>query len=422
MSDSYIAHIESGLKTPSLDITMALAEAFGFTAPQQRAFLEALDNSRVERSMRRIRMRGRAIRSALETMDQAGPGALRLIDLEKADEPVLIPSRGHALQSIAFSPDDALVAAVDERGQATVWDRRTLDPLATIPVARGSISCLAFTGDSTAIIAVDENGSIRVFDARTGRAGLQVDGPGRLPTALAASPEAAVLAVGDETGQLTAFSIEDGSVLWQTNRDEGPVMCSVFSPDGAVLVSAGEDGVLRAWDAGAGEEMEAAQHGGPITALAFSPDGMLVASGGAGGEVLLWNAVNLERLRTLSGIGSGVAQLAFFADGVTLAAVTNAGSVVLWDTRTGSERRRVEAEIGAEGPLAFARGGRWLGVFDEEHNAEPDEFSPQQIVKDLAADRDLLEAYQALKKALANPAMRDAVLQSLRAFAQASPD
>lgn len=65
-TDGYISHLEKELKVPSPQLALDLAQALGFSAQEQRQFLEAVDAVRLERSRRRIRTRGAAIRDSLE--------------------------------------------------------------------------------------------------------------------------------------------------------------------------------------------------------------------------------------------------------------------------------------------------------------------------------------------------------------------
>lgn len=65
-TDSYVTHIESEMKLPSLDICMALAQVFQLTPAEQQYFLEAVEKSRGQRAAGRIQVRGSAVRGALQ--------------------------------------------------------------------------------------------------------------------------------------------------------------------------------------------------------------------------------------------------------------------------------------------------------------------------------------------------------------------
>lgn len=69
-TDGYISHLEKELKVPSPQLALALAQALGFSPQEQHEFLEAVDAVRLERSRRRIRTRGAAVRDSLEAQPE----------------------------------------------------------------------------------------------------------------------------------------------------------------------------------------------------------------------------------------------------------------------------------------------------------------------------------------------------------------
>jgi transcriptional regulator with XRE-family HTH domain len=71
-TDGYIAHLENEVKLPSLDICMALAQAFQFTVQEQQSLLGAVEAARRQRADQRIRTRGGAVRGALRTRGAMG--------------------------------------------------------------------------------------------------------------------------------------------------------------------------------------------------------------------------------------------------------------------------------------------------------------------------------------------------------------
>ncbi len=67
-TDGYVSHIEQGLRIPSLELAVALAQALELSPEDQQRFLDAVDEARVDRSRNRLDKRRRALRGAL-----AGP-------------------------------------------------------------------------------------------------------------------------------------------------------------------------------------------------------------------------------------------------------------------------------------------------------------------------------------------------------------
>ena len=65
-TDGYIAHLESELKFPSINVMLALSDVFSFTIEAQQEFLTSVEKKRVEKSSKRIRTRGVATRELLK--------------------------------------------------------------------------------------------------------------------------------------------------------------------------------------------------------------------------------------------------------------------------------------------------------------------------------------------------------------------
>ena len=73
-TDGYVAHLESEVKLPSINLIVGLGEVFEFTAEEQQSLLAAVEAARVQRSATRIRTRGVAEREIIR-MRSAGEGS-----------------------------------------------------------------------------------------------------------------------------------------------------------------------------------------------------------------------------------------------------------------------------------------------------------------------------------------------------------
>ena len=109
-TDGYVAHLENEVKLPSLDICMALAQAFQLTVQEQQSLLEAVEAARRQRADQRIRARGGAVRGALRTRGGMGmpppPSEFDDIDAEDiardlADDPDLRVAYRHLKKGLA---------------------------------------------------------------------------------------------------------------------------------------------------------------------------------------------------------------------------------------------------------------------------------------------------------------------------------
>lgn len=74
-TDGYVAHLEKEIKLPSLDISMAVAQAFRLSEDEQQRFLDTVEVARRQRAEQRIRTRGAVVRGALRTRGGMRPPA-----------------------------------------------------------------------------------------------------------------------------------------------------------------------------------------------------------------------------------------------------------------------------------------------------------------------------------------------------------
>jgi transcriptional regulator with XRE-family HTH domain len=414
VSDSYVAHIEGGLKTPSLDIAMALSDVFGYTLPQQRALLDALDAARVRRSERRIRVRGRAIREALRTLGHGGSGAIMLMDPDGGATTATIPTSGRRPQWLTFSRDGERVAGLEEDGTTTIWDVERAERVQS--VGRSGIMSVALSDDGGRLVSADDQGHLVRWDVDTGQVvgELEID---EAPLAsVAAAGTGSVVAAGDEAGRTLVWRAGETRIGWQSEPQPGVVTQLRFTTDGDVLAAGDDSGAIRLWRVATGAVVATMTQPAGVTALAFSQDGALLSSGDASGEVGLWDSESGQELRVVKS-RDGITHLAFTPDGVTLFGLDDGGTVTAWDTRTGKIRRSFALDITQYATCALSPDGNRVAAFDAAA-AAAGEYDADQIARDLASDRQLLEAWRDLRTALDRPQMRDAVLTALRAFAR----
>lgn len=414
VSDSYVAHLESGFKTPSPNVVISLADEFGYTLQQRQALLQSVENVRLERASRRIRTRGRAIRGALQRRASAVGGVLLIADPLTGAPGATVPLRGRALRLLGFSQNGRLLAGSDERGTTTMWDLASAEPETLAEFAESPLTVLAFAGDQ--LVGVDEDSLVGCWATNGTKSAEFASGIGRI-VALATAPADRV-ALGDEDGQLAVFDTPHEKPSWIVDAHRGPVDSLAFAPDGERLATGAEsDGFVRIWRAGTGKEERAIRHEGGAFSLCFSPDGRSLACAGSG-LVTIWDADDSKERRALRGPRAALLRLAFHPEGVLLTGVAIDGSVLTWDIRTGVVRRNVRIDGGPFLAHALSANARRVALFDARRDSGDAEVDAESIARDVAGDRELLAAWRDLRAGLADPAMRETVLNALRAFAR----
>ena len=255
--------------------------------------------------------------------------------------------------SLAFSPDETVLAAGEVGGRILRWDPATGQPTGK-PFATGetNVTSLVFRPNETKgqslphwqLATGSESGVIQIWDlgVEPPVARLRLQGGSEI-NALAFTADGTRLAAATARGEITIWNAETGDVVtptWQAH--DGGIESLDFNPHDTLLVSGGfDDGVVTGWDPTSGKPRgEFLRNYGRVAAIKFTPDGQTLAIS-AGGQVFFWDTVNYVPLRTLD-LGEEVGdaavgiELAMSADGKILAAADTEGTIRQWQIDTGA--------------------------------------------------------------------------------------
>jgi WD40 repeat protein len=281
------------------------------------------------------------------------------------------------VNTTAFSPDGAYMAAGSSDLDVRIWDTSTWTPVQTLPHP-AALTQVAFSHDSRSIISAATDGVTRVWDMRSNLR----------PTMAGLVWNVSITPDGQ---RLAAFSGEE-SRIWDTADLAGPALGQMGTPDGAddPITGAGDlspDGQHMALGGrfGAVYLMDVHDAAPPrlvgrplggseaqVETVAFSPDGRLLAAGGQDTNIRVWDISEPERPRRVAVIDEPTEMLLYLAwspDGDQLAAASADNDVYLYDM--GDERS----------PQLLTR----LGGFDSE--AYTAAFSPDgQILATAGSD------------------------------------
>jgi eukaryotic-like serine/threonine-protein kinase len=215
--------------------------------------------------------------------------------------------------SLAFSPDETLLATFGNTGNVAVWEwasNRTVTNLQVRPRRHGGAGILAFSSDGSR------------------------------------------LAIGEDYGRINLLNWQRGEMMTLTNlsRAGEAVSAVAFSPT-TKLLAAGFGSVFRLWDADSGQPQGQLTHQtGSVRALAFTPDGQVLASASSDRTIRVWSIAEQAELGHWRGHeGEGLA-LAFLAGGKTLVSGCEASTACLWDvtaTNRAGGHRSLEISYGA---------------------------------------------------------------------------
>ena len=326
------------------------------------------------------------------TVADGGVGVMRLVDISDPGHPRLASERtftsrsGNVLGPLVFSPDGRILATSTNTSNYTdagiqLWD--VANPYAPAPIGvplpghASDINSVAFSPDGAVLAAggdIDGHGMIWLWNvsnpAHPRQVFSQTTGAGSV-WSVAFGLHGRTLASGGSDAEVRLWDAADPTQLREigdpfsaSSGTEVPALA--FSSNG-LLATGGDDGTVRLWNVSdptrpeqVGQPLMGAL--GSVWSLAFSPAGNTLAAGDGVGHIWLWHIPRT----TLIGARGSVRALAFAPDGHLLAVGSNDGSVRLWDVSDPASPEEIGPTLpgGSAASFAFAPDHQTLAIGD----------------------------------------------------------
>ncbi|HEU5102990.1 MAG TPA: AAA family ATPase, partial [Roseiflexaceae bacterium] len=306
-------------------------------------------------------------------------GLIMLWSLANGARLATLSSHSSRVWSVAFDPHGALLASGSDDQTIKLWSVTTGACLATWAEHSAAVASVAFSPNGALLASGshDPNPTIKCWDVASGACMATLSGHTADIWSVAFSPDGSLLASGSADLTIKLWSV-DARTLSATLRGHTARIRSVaWSSDGATLASGSLDQTVKVWDIGAlqlrggqaainADEASGvcratlAENTGPVNGVAFSPDGETLAGGGELQTIALWSVARGECLALLYGYNSGVLTLAFSPDGATLASAGFDRTIRLWSAGRRMALARLAGHTGAIYSLAFNPDGTLL--------------------------------------------------------------
>gem|GEM_PF-3088788 len=261
------------------------------------------------------------------------------------------------------SPDGRWLAAGDESGDVTIWDAKTLKPVASWKAHDNRCRSLSFSHDGTKLATGGDDGTAAIwntsdwslarritagnwirnlawepddrtlivgqdalavlfYDVESGELLDRIDLPNTRSGRMDLSADGGTIVVGSQIGKVFLIDVETRAILRTIEASVAPVNAS-FMPNPTRLMTYSGDGSMKIWDWRTGELLDSIDaHSKTAAGVSFSPDGTRMVSSAYDSGGVIWDLATHEPLLHLDTGGSTVRQAVFSGDGERIFART----------------------------------------------------------------------------------------------------
>lgn len=287
--------------------------------------------------------------------------------------------QGEVLRSVAFTPDNAVLASVAGNAEdfaIHLWDVASGEAVGTLSGHSDIVWDVAFSPDGKMLASVSSDRTAKVWDWDKGELLKSLDFPAEVVN-VSFSPDGQILAVGgvdeaqNELRRAAIWTVAVGSWNPLIKFPEYVNMSAMaYSPDGNLLVGGGTSRNVLVWRTSDGAALFRLSHAQQVGDVAISPDGSTAATATCvtvantectEGGIGLWNLSSGGLTRRLAGFPNPVTRVAFSPDGSFLIAGTREGLLRVYATSDYEPRFEASAPGGVEA-LTFSPDGRLLAT------------------------------------------------------------
>jgi WD40 repeat protein/serine/threonine protein kinase len=278
-----------------------------------------------------------------------------------------------SVHGAAFSPDGARVAlALDNTAQ--VWDTKEWRQIREIAGRFAHPDTLAFSPDGAMLAAGTMDGDVILWDRTNDREQRLSRAHVEAVRRVAFRPDGRWLATAGVDRVARIWECPALQPVRALHGHDRPLLSLAFNPAGDRLVTGSFDGTSRVWDL-----TRELQYVTPAAVAVSGAAGII--AGAVDGGIALWSAETGARTSTLDTAGARVRILAFDRAGARLAAAVETGprdrALLLWNVADGAVAARIplSAEAnrvdftGAQDQFIAVRSGSWLDVHDAASGA-----------------------------------------------------
>jgi WD40 repeat protein/uncharacterized caspase-like protein len=295
-----------------------------------------------------------------------------------AQSPELVIQTGHTsgILSVAFSPDQKLLATSSADNTIKLWDVASESQIRSL---QGFALSLAFSPDGK-LLAAASGRTVQLWDVASGVVVRSMPSAG---FSIALSPNGKLLAAADGKN-IKLWNTETGVLSASLEGHTERVISLSFGSDGSFLVSGSEDKTVRVWNVASRSQTRLFEHSSAVMGVALSPDRKLLAAV-TSKMIYLWDLSTATELKQLESATAWFNAIAFSPDSRLLAAASlvkkASGGIRLWDVATGVHTDLVSDSPDMLATIAWSPDGKLLAGGSLMGSVQGWEVSTKSVVK-----------------------------------------
>ncbi|MBE8971069.1 DnaJ domain-containing protein [Nostocales cyanobacterium LEGE 12452] len=195
------------------------------------------------------------------------------------------------VNSVAYSPDGAILASGAADNTIRIWGRYTGRVKRTLNEHSDAVLSVTISPDGKILASGSADKTIRVWDVKTWQQRYILSEHLGAVNTVAISFNSQTLISGSTDTTIKLWNLQTGELLSTLTGHSTAVLSVAISPDGKTLASASRDGTIKLWKLCTRELLQNLSGCNPV---AFSPDGKTLVSGGNGGSIKIWSQFTLD--------------------------------------------------------------------------------------------------------------------------------
>lgn len=261
---------------------------------------------------------------------------------------------GHTagISSVAFNPDDSILASVSSDATIRLWDIQSREHKLTLSGNTDGVNSIAFSQDGKILFSGGDDELIHFWDVATGKQILTISGHAGGVSEVICSPNGELLASFGSDIMLHLWNAHTGEYIRTLQGNKDYISSISFSADSKMLAIGERSGNIRIWNTDTGNLLKtitATTTDDWVNTVVFSPTENTLVSNNLGDDVIqFWEVTKGERIKSIQSPQDSTYLIVFSPDGKTLASTdSDDGAIRFWDVATGSQLRTIDgyAEI-----------------------------------------------------------------------------